>query len=61
MSHNFLRVAMFLAYGPFLLMLALYVVALVMRCCGRPALLSLLVQRTSEQKPVVRKSDPSHH
>ncbi len=61
MSHNFLRVALFLAYGPFLLMLALYAAAVVLRCFGRPAFLTLLIERTKEQKPVVRKSNPSHH
>ncbi len=60
MDDGFLRIALFLAYGPFVLALGLYLAGLVLRCCGRPQLLTLLVERTREQKPVSRPHDTGH-
>ncbi len=60
MHEGLLRVALFLAYGPFLLMLVLYAAALVLKCCGRRDLLRTLVARTSEQRPIPREGDHGH-
>ncbi len=54
MSIALLRVAACLAYGPLLLMLGLYLLALALRSCRRPALLAFLVKSTSEHPPVPR-------
>ncbi len=61
MTEGFLRVALLLAYGPLLLTLALYAAALALRCCGKPDLLTLLVERTKEQPPVPRHSAGGHY
>ncbi len=54
MSSSLLKVAECLAYGPFVLMLGLYVVAVGLRGCGRPNLLSFLIKSTNEHLPVPR-------
>jgi hypothetical protein len=55
MSDTLLKVTMVLAYGPFLLMAALYLAGLLLRAGGRPELLKTLVERTNVPQPVVRE------
>lgn len=61
MSDRFFTVVMFLAYGPFLLMVCLYVAGLLLRIAGRPDLLTTLVERTKIPKPVVRAEKDEEH
>jgi len=60
MSETLLRVTLFLAYGPFLVMVGLYGLALALRACGKPGLLTFLVEKTKEHAPVVRPGEPGH-
>ena len=60
MSERVLWVTLFLAYGPFVLTLFLYVAAVVLRLVGRPELLTLLVERTKPQEPVKRGNGGGH-
>ena len=60
MSERVLWVTLFLAYGPLVLTLFLYVAALVLRLAGRPELLTLLVERTKPQEPVKRGNGGGH-
>jgi hypothetical protein len=54
MSEGILRAAMFLAYGPFVLMVCLYVAGLLLRWMGCPDVLRTLVNRTEIPAPVER-------
>jgi hypothetical protein len=60
MSHNLLKVALLLAYGPLAAIMLLYVAGLVLRLGGRPEFLRQLVERTKAPEPIRRKGD-SHH
>lgn len=57
MNERLLWVSLLLAYGPFLLMLALYLAALALKLAGKPELLSVLVAKTGPQQPVKRGHD----
>ncbi len=54
MSDSILKIALMLAYGPFVLMAALYLAALVMAAAGDRELLGLLIARTCVPEPVKR-------
>ena len=54
MSDRILRAAMFLAYGPFVLTVCLYVAGLLLRWMGCPEMLRTLVDRTEIPAPVER-------
>jgi hypothetical protein len=54
MGQSILKTALALAYGPFLLMVMLYLVGLLLKLSGRPRLLSILVSRTNVPKPIIR-------
>jgi len=56
MPDTILRVAVTLAYGPFLVMALLYLVAAGIRLAGRADFLRMLVRRTSIPEPVHRNS-----
>jgi len=59
MSKHLLAVAIFLAYGPFVVMLLVYAIGLWLRATGRPGLLQLLVRRTEIPQPVQREEADS--
>ena len=61
MSANWLKVTALLAYGPFVLTLGVYGVALALRGCGQPGLLRFLVEKTKEHTPVSRGPDGGPH
>jgi len=54
MGTRLLTAALVLSYGPFLLMLLLYLVGLVLRYAGRPGLLHCLIERTRVPQAVQR-------
>ena len=54
MGKHLLAAALVLAYGPFVVMLVLYGVALVLRCSGRRSFLNALIERTKIPQPVHR-------
>ena len=55
-----LNLTLLLAYGPFGLMLLIFILARVMKWFGRPDFLRWLIKRTDAQQPLPRKADPSH-
>ncbi len=57
MSDSILKIALALAYGPFGLMILLYLTALSIRLAGDDTLLRLLITRTSVPAPIPR---PAH-
>jgi len=61
MSERMLWVTLLLAYGPFVLMLFIYLAALVLRLAGRPEMLRVLVAKTGPQEPVKRGQGDGHH
>jgi hypothetical protein len=61
MSDSILKIALMLAYGPFVLMAVLYLVAVVMGAAGDRELLGLLVTRTSVPEPVKRDRHAEEH
>lgn len=54
MSKHLLAAALCLAYGPFVLMMLLYLIGLALRGAGWTGLLNILVERTEIPKPVSR-------
>jgi len=61
MSDSILKIALMLAYGPFVLMAVLYLTALVMAAAGDREMLGLLVARTSVPEPVKRDRHAEEH
>ena len=60
MSDRLLTVSVLLAYGPFLLMLSLYIAAVVLRLMGWPELLRTLIAKTGPQPPIPRNGSDAH-
>jgi hypothetical protein len=54
MDENFLHLALLLAYGPFFLMLLLFIIGLVLRWSGNADFLQWLIHSTAAQQPVKR-------
>ena len=60
MGEHLLTISVLVVYGPFLLMVSLYLAALVLRVMGWPELLRTLIERTGPQAPVVREGPAGH-
>jgi hypothetical protein len=56
MDESLLRLVLFLAYGPFCLMLVVFGAGLVMKWAGKPDFLAWLIRGTSAQQPLPRKT-----
>jgi|GEM_PF-4369514 len=54
MNDALLRLTLVLAYGPFFLMLGIFIFALLLKWAGKPDLLIWLIAKTGPQQPLPR-------
>lgn len=52
MDDSMLRIVLLLAYGPFVMMLLVFLIGLVMKWTGDSTFLDWLIQKTGPQQPV---------
>lgn len=59
MNDTLLRLTLVLAYGPFFVMLGMFIAALLLKLTGKPDLLNWLTRKTEAQQPLTRAKFPA--
>jgi hypothetical protein len=59
MNDALLRLTLVLAYGPFFVMLGMFIFALLLKLTGKPDLLNWLTRKTEAQQPISKGKSPA--
>jgi len=59
MNDTLLRLTLVLAYGPFFVMLGIFICAFLLKLAGKPDLLNWLTRKTDAQQPIAKAKSPA--
>jgi hypothetical protein len=59
MNDTLLRLTLVLAYGPFFVMLGIFIFAFLLKLTGKPDLLNWLTRKTEAQQPLAKAKSPA--